>query len=76
MGLICCKDINDPIKCVKSHDTFRIHYGGKSQRTSCRTHNWSNELNYSNEIVTYCKTCHRNKKEILSSNCYHICYKE
>jgi len=76
MGLICCKDVNDPVTCVKCGDTFRLHFGGKSQRTSCRVHNWKLGYDRLGRVYSYCKTCHRTKKEISCRNCYHCYFRE
>ena len=69
MGNICFND--DTAKCVKCKDYFIIHYGGKSQRNSCRNHNWKNV-----GINKLCKTCNKYKQNLKCSNCYHVCYYE
>ena len=65
MGMVCCKDINDPVRCAKCGDSFLLHFGGKSQRTSCRVHNWKLDYDIHGRIYSYCKTCNRTKKQIL-----------
>ena len=77
-----CRDIDDPMKCVKCGDTFKCHYGGKSKRTQCRVHNWTytyEEKNTNSLLrnpVKWCKTCKRRADEIGSRNCYHCYYYE
>ena len=60
------KDIQGKVICCKCQDRFKPHYGCKSERNSCRQHNyviWEGEL--------FCIDCNKSRKEIRSRNCYH-----
>lgn len=53
-------------KCQKCNDIYLLHYGGKSQRTSCRNHNYIvNQLGQ-----MQCIDCCLIKNQ-SSRNCYH-----
>ena len=76
MGNICLNysSIDSPQKkhtCKKCNDTFVLYYCGKSQRNSCRYHNY---IAYKNRL--YCTICNKFKSDIKSRNCYHSVYKE
>lgn len=79
MGNFCyhlCRDKNDPIKCIKCGDYYKSHYGGKSQRHSCRAHNYKIMHNDYGEKILFCLTCNKYKYEIKGRNCYHCYYKD
>ena len=52
--------------CYKCNDTFKLTYGGRSIRTSCRIHTYNNNNNI-------CITCNKSKSN--SNGCYHLKYK-
>jgi len=69
MGNLCISYFYEPEKkyrCKKCNDKFKIHFGGKSQRNSCRHHNYIIKNN-----SWYCNICNKFKHEIMSRNCYH-----
>jgi len=66
----------DPVRCVKCGDYFKVHCGGKSQRTSCRDHNWVKREYKLIDDTVWCKTCDRIKPKYGCHNCYHCCYYE
>jgi len=70
MGNLCISyGKHEPIKkykCKKCKDKFIIHYCGKSERNSCRFHNY---IIYKNQY--YCNICNKFKSEVRSRNCYH-----
>lgn len=54
-------------QCKKCNDTYILHYGGKSERTSCRNHNYiMNQLGQ-----MQCLDCNLIKNQ-YSRNCYHV----
>ena len=54
------------VKCQKCNDKYILHYGGKSERTSCRNHNYvTNQLGQ-----PQCIDCHLIKNK-YNQNCYH-----
>jgi len=57
--------------CKKCYDKFIVHYGGKSQRASCRYHNYIARNGH-----FYCINCDRFKSEIKCRNCYHSVHKD
>lgn len=64
MGNLCYKDNKDVLikkYCKKCGDKFKVHYGGFSQRRSCREHYFVNGN---------CTHCHK-EKGLNGSNCYH-----
>ena len=73
MGNVCYSIDNKKkkSKCKKCGDKFYIHYGGKSQRTSCRNHCY---ILY--DGLLYCTICNKFNSEIKSRNCYHSVYKD
>ena len=73
MGSLCSHldDTQNPKLCVKCKDYFTVKYGGLSQRTSCRFHNYVNEYIPKKGWVKYCKNCSKYDYEIKSRNCYH-----
>jgi hypothetical protein len=56
-------------RCKKCKDKFVVQYGGKSERNSCRYHNY---IIYNNQY--YCNICNKFKSEVRSRNCYHTIY--
>ena len=72
------KHKEDPVRCVKCGDNFKIHWGGKSQRTSCRHHNWVKRdyeiIDGQVHTIVWCLTCNVPKSKHRTSNCYHNCY--
>ena len=68
--------VTDPVKCVKCGDYFKMDHGGKSQRTSCREHNWVKREYKLIDDTEWCKTCDRIKSQYGCQNCYHCCYYE
>jgi len=68
MGNLCIHSYSDDHiiykKCAKCIDTFKVHYGGLSERNSCRRHK------YKNGICTFCNKI----KGGGGGNCYHSIY--
>ena len=79
MGNLCyhlCRDINDPIRCAKCGDYYKMHYGGKSQRTSCRVHHYKITKNKFGQKQLFCVICNRYHSDMGSRNCYHSYFKD
>jgi len=62
------KDFEGKIECCKCKDRYKPFYGGKSQRTSCRYHNYVRTAN-GGKICLDCKYHGRGGR-----NCYHMPY--
>ena len=60
------KDIHGKVICCKCQDRFKPHYGCKSERNSCRQHNY---VIYEGKL--FCLDCNKFRNEIRSRNCYH-----
>jgi len=54
--------MNKKIKCEKCNDKYYVKYGLLSERTSCRSHFY---------IEDVCRDCKRNKNSRFVENCYH-----
>ena len=65
MGNICIKDDSKIRykKCSKCNCTFKLHISNRSQRRSCRYHNFHNG---------YCYDCGCFKYEVDNQRCLHI----
>jgi len=77
MGNFCyhlCRDKDDPIKCIKCGDYYKPHYGGKSERRSCRAHDYKIIYDKFRQRHLFCKICNRYHYERGSHNCYHCYY--
>lgn len=79
MGALCykCFDYIDEEGrriCIKCGDRYKPCDAGKSERTSCRVHNYKNMSVYFGDFETVCTTCKRTKHQIKCSNCYHCYY--
>ena len=70
MGNLCMRSYIDNYnniskkKCLKCGDSFKVTFGGFSERMSCRCHDYRNGV---------CRDCHTIKGK-SGYNCYHSAY--